>query len=320
MVLRTLYRVLSPGGPRGCLSVLLFHRVVRERDPLQPDLPDAVEFEGMMRWVAAWFEVVPLEEAAERLRDGSLPSGALSITFDDGYADNESVALPILKRHGLTATFFVASGFVDGGRMWNDTVIEAVRGCVASELDLTSFGLGRHALRSDTERQVAIDGLLSRLKYRPVDERLRLATRVADMAEEPLRNDLMMSTEQLRRLNGAGMAIGGHTVNHPILAALDECTARQEIAQNKEALEGLIREPVRLFAYPNGKPGQDYGPAHVAMVKELGFAAAVSTVRGAARTGSDPYQIPRFTPWDRTAWKFGVRMAQNLARSRYDMA
>ena len=49
------------------------------------------------------------------------------------------MALPILRELGLHATFFVASGFLDGGRMWNDTVIEAVRDAHA-ELDLSASG------------------------------------------------------------------------------------------------------------------------------------------------------------------------------------
>ena len=65
-----------------------------------------------------------------------VPPKSILITFDDGYADNHDIALPILKRHGLTATFFIATGFLDGGRMWNDTVIEAVRRTKRTTLDL----------------------------------------------------------------------------------------------------------------------------------------------------------------------------------------
>jgi len=68
-----------------------------------------------------------LSDAITRLRRGTLPSCAVSITFDDGYADNAENALPLLQKYAITATFFIASGFIDGGRMWNDTVIESVR-------------------------------------------------------------------------------------------------------------------------------------------------------------------------------------------------
>jgi hypothetical protein len=77
-------------------------------------------------------------------------------------------------------------------------------------------------------------------------------------------------------------------------------------------LEQLLGERVGLFAYPNGKPGTDYSPESVQIVRELGFDAAVSTTWGAARSGTDPFQIPRFTPWDRSKLRFGARFAGNL--------
>ena len=89
-----------------------------------------------MRWVKSVFNVIPLEEGVAGIKSGKLPPRALSITFDDGYANNATVAAPILKRLGLHATFFIATGFLDGGRMFNDTVIEAVRGYRGDMLDL----------------------------------------------------------------------------------------------------------------------------------------------------------------------------------------
>src|SRR5262245_15768822 len=121
--------VLSPGGSAGRLTILIFHRVLPAHDPLNQDEPDAQEFEQRMQWVRSWFTVLPLAEAAQRRAAGTLPARALSITFDDGYADNCTIAAPILNRLGLNATFFIATGFIGGGCMWNDRVIEAVRAC-----------------------------------------------------------------------------------------------------------------------------------------------------------------------------------------------
>src|SRR5581483_9499448 len=90
--------------------------------------------------IASQFTPLALDEALSRMRSGSLPARALAVTFDDGYADNAVAALPILARYGVPATFFIATDFVGGGRMWNDTVIEAVRALPASVRDLSACG------------------------------------------------------------------------------------------------------------------------------------------------------------------------------------
>jgi hypothetical protein len=63
-----LLRVYSGGGPRARLSILIFHRVLDEKDPLFPETPDVAEFRATMGWVRQWFNVLPLEEAVDRLR------------------------------------------------------------------------------------------------------------------------------------------------------------------------------------------------------------------------------------------------------------
>jgi peptidoglycan/xylan/chitin deacetylase (PgdA/CDA1 family) len=120
--------------------------------------------------------------------------------------------------------------------------------------------------------------------------------------------------DRIAAIAGRGFELGGHTVNHPILAGLDESVARREIALGRRQVEELAGRRVGLFAYPNGTPGKDYTPASVRLVREAGFDAAVSASPGAARPGWDPYQIPRFTPWDRKPVHFAARMWNNAAR------
>lgn len=318
-MLRTLFDALSPAGARGRLSIPIFHRVLPQVDPLFPDEMDAQRFDAVCGWLKDWFTVLPLDEAVRRLKNGTLPQRALAITFDDGYADNHDVALPILRRHGLPATFFVATGFLDGGRMWNDTVIESVRRTALRELPLQALqaeGLAAMDVSSVPARQVAIGAIIRAIKYLPVDRRLQLTQALAELAQVTPPTDLMMTSAQVREMRRAGMQIGAHTVSHPILARLNDDAARREIQQSKHRLEDLLDEPVTLFAYPNGKPGEDYSPRSVAIARELGFEAAVSTSWGASNSRTDLFQIPRFTPWDRGRTRFALRLATNLWGSR----
>ena len=297
------------------LSVLIFHRVLQQPDALLPGEMHAARFDVLMRHVARSFQVLTLGEALNARDAGRLPKRALSITFDDGYADNAEVALPILQRHGLKATFFVATGFLDGGRMFNDSVIETLRGTRAQHIDLSEFGLGRLELATLQQRSAAIDALLRSIKYLDLQPRDAAVQRLHQLARQPaLPDDLMMASYQVQQLHRAGMEIGGHTVRHPILRVLPDEQAEAEIAEGRAALQSLTDSPVEVFAYPNGLPGQDYDERHVAIVRRLGFRAAVSTTPGTVVGASDRFQLPRFTPWDRTPGRWIGRLA--LARIR----
>lgn len=311
-MIRAAARWLSPGGEKARLSILIFHRVFAQPDLLMPGEPDVPRFEQLLRWVSDWFQVLPLDSAVDHLANGTLPPRAAAITFDDGYADNATQALPALQRARLPATFFIATGYLDGGRMFNDTVIEAVRACRKPWLDLEGAGLGRFAMDSIESRRRAIDQLLPAIKYLEPAQREAAVTLVQQAAGEPLPDDLMMRSDQVVALRRAGMQIGAHTRTHPILTRLDEQAAVEEIRGSKRDLESLLGEPVKLFAYPNGKPGSDYGPSHANMVRDAGFAAAVSTAPGCGTTASDRYQLPRFLPWDRGRLRFGLRMLASL--------
>jgi peptidoglycan/xylan/chitin deacetylase (PgdA/CDA1 family) len=300
-MMRTLFTVLSPAGRRAKLTTLIFHRVMPTPDPMFPDEMYAGRFDEICGWLARWFNVLPLDVATERLVDGSLPARALCITFDDGYRDNHDVALPILRRHGLPATFFIATGFLDGGRMWNDTVIESVRGAQGKHLDLRAIaeaGLSEYALEGPDQRRMAVERILGQVKYLPVQQRLGVVAKIAECAEVRPPDDLMMSSGQVRAMHAAGM----------------QTEVRSEMDGSKKHLEQVLQRPVTLFAYPNGKPGQDYRPDAVQAARELGFKAAVSTAAGVAVRGTDHFQLPRFTPWDTRALRFGGRLAAQMTR------
>lgn len=300
-------------GPR--LSVLIFHRVLPQQDPLFPGEMHASRFDRLVGLLARHFRVLTLGEALSRLANGSLPRRAVAITFDDGYADNAQVAMPILQRHGVAATFFIASGFLNGGWMWNDVVIETLRSSARDAVDLSFLGVASMPLSTLDDRRRAIDTVLPQVKYRSLVDRehllaeLRKAVAAQDLGPGP-----MMSDQQLRSMHAAGMEIGAHTRWHPILACESDDCARTEIAAGREHLQHLLGTPVDLFAYPNGQPGKDYEARHVDMVRTLGFKGAVTTAPGPVTDRSDIFQWPRFSPWDRLPGRWLLRMVAVRAK------
>jgi peptidoglycan/xylan/chitin deacetylase (PgdA/CDA1 family) len=319
-VYRLLYGKLAPQGRRSRLTVLIYHRVLDEHDPMRPSEPTRAQFETRMAWVKAHFNVLPLREAIARLKSDRLPARPLSITFDDGYADNYRHALPVLQRLGLTATFFIATGYLDGGCMFNDIVIESLRRATGDALDLADLRLGSYRLASTADRLAAVGDILEHIKYLAVTQRAEIANQIAQRTGAAVPTNLMMTSAQVAALRKAGMEVGAHTVMHPILARVDLDAARNEISTGRAQLEKIIGGQVALFAYPNGRAMRDYSIEHVELVSALGFEAAVSTEWGSARHGADVFQIPRFTPWDDQPWKFGLRIARTMALNSYAMA
>ena len=296
---------------RGRFAVLIYHRVLEQPDPLFPDEIDRNEFARHIETLKTYFQVISLSEAIERSQRGQLSAGSVCITFDDGYADNAEVAMPMLASAEITATFFVATGYLNGGVMWNDSIIHALRHTTQSELDLGEFDLGTLASDSQVQRKKSIRDLIDQLKYRAPAERDEISSAILAAARVAAPSDLMMTDSQVRDLSAAGMEIGAHTATHPILTKVSLTEAEEDIRRGREYLKEITGELPHLFAYPNGRPSTDFSKDHVDMVRRLGFSAAVTTAPGAPHEDSDLFQIPRFTPWDRSQPKFALRIVHN---------
>ncbi|MBK1695336.1 hypothetical protein CKO09_11405 [Chromatium weissei] len=307
---------LSPAEASAHLTIFIYHRILSVPDSLQPEILDAEAFDKQLKLVKSLFQVLPLPQAVAALKAGRLPARSACLTFDDGYADNLLYALPILQQNAVSATFFIATDYLDGGRMFNDTVIEAVRRAPVGHYDLRELGLESLTLTTAQDRQSAIANLLFQIKYLPQSERsARVLALVERLTKQPLPNDLMLTTAQLLDLHRAGMTIGAHTASHPILATLTETEALADIARGKQQLEAILADEIQLFAYPNGKPQVDYTRRDVELVQSLGFLGAVSTAWGAAQAHDDPYQLPRFSPWSSQPLRMKAQMLRNLRHS-----
>jgi peptidoglycan/xylan/chitin deacetylase (PgdA/CDA1 family) len=304
-----------PGGAAGRLSILVFHSIVVAPDVWRSGSISRDDFARLMAFLSRRFCVVSLEEGLRRLADGTLQSRSVAVTFDDGYLDNVDIALPVLLEHGLTATFFIATGAL-GGLMWNDRVIEALRHCARERLDLSALGLGALDLSDEAARVRAYRYCIRELKYLAAHERTERVERLVEASGvDSSPGSVMMTRADVARLASAGMTIGAHTVTHPILARLELREAECEMRDSRDELAALTGQDIALFAYPNGRPARDYDAAHVALARRVGFRAAVTTSPGVAVAATDLYQLPRFTPPTTDPIRFGLELALNGRRT-----
>lgn len=310
--MRGMWSLLSPAGPSARLSVLLFHKVPTKADPLAPAELDLPRFEQMLDFVSENANVLALSDANASMRRGTLPQRAVALTFDDGYAEWIDNVAPALLRRGMPATFFITTGQFEGGVLWHERILSAVRALPRHGANLPA-GLAQYTdLDLPNCRERLVERLQERLKYAPLNERIFAIEQLESQAIEPLMLPSVFNANSVRNLHSQGFEIGAHTVHHPIL---NECTAQQaraEIADSKAELEMLIGGAVHAFAYPNGRPGTDFGFDHVSMVKESGYQLAVTTSVGAAKASTDPFQLPRFTPWGLSNERMAFQIVRNM--------
>jgi peptidoglycan/xylan/chitin deacetylase (PgdA/CDA1 family) len=263
---------------RGAVMVLTFHRVLNDAEfRLTCSLPGIVvrrrTFENLAAYMAGKYEAVDFAGAIEA------PAGKLRVmfTFDDGWKDNYTNVLPVMRQHGIPATSFVCPGLVGRNLPFWPELIASL--------------LGKS---SPPVSGAEIEALIEKLKTYSAERRQEFIARLyaqhapAD-GTDAYDGDRTVSWEDIREMDAAGVRIGCHTQTHQILTTVPAQTARTEIRESKRAIEGALYRHCDLFAYPNGNTSA----ATRRILAEEGFAAAFTTQKGAWTNGTDPMAIPR---------------------------
>jgi peptidoglycan/xylan/chitin deacetylase (PgdA/CDA1 family) len=291
---------------RNKLNILTYHRVGHSGHALAMD---EGLFEQHLIWINRYFTPVSLAEGLALQAKGLLPRGAIAITVDDGYADSYSTIFPLLKKHDLKATFFISTIGFENGYLWDEKVASIIMKTKQTELN---FNHQNYSLLTNKERVVCLTDCLSKIKYKTIEERDALIDQLVIQSQHTDTPQQFLTKEQTVELYKSGMGIGAHTHTHPILLKESEDIALHEIIKSKKILEEIIETPIEYFAYPNGKFGLDFDHIHMEMVKRCGFLGALSTDKGILKDQIvDGFQIKRFTPWDKTEFKFSLRLALN---------
>jgi peptidoglycan/xylan/chitin deacetylase (PgdA/CDA1 family) len=229
-------------GWRGVL-ILNYHRI---GDPRDSDGDHALwsataeQFDRQLAEIVRHVDVIGPDGLEAAVRSGR--ERHVMLTFDDGYRDNYEIAFPILRAYGLPATFFVTTGFLDRPRAaWWDEIAWMVR----------------HGTASPADPQAEIARLTARYKQLPGPLAERFLDELAEQTgagrcPPAIGAGAWMTWDMVREMRAGGMSIGGHTVNHPILAGLPAARQEHEVRRCAARLEAELGEPMSLFAYPVG--------------------------------------------------------------------
>lgn len=254
----------------------------------------AEDFEWQIRFAQKHFDVITGTDLHDALKN---PAGRYVLfTFDDGYRDNFETAFPILKALGTRATFFVATGFIDQPRVsWFDEIAWMVRKSNRGVLPSGRWLPQTLSLRNDREQ--AIRSLLRRYKALPAADTQPFVDFLAEETGsgrcDADGRQFWMNWDMLREMQAAGMCIGGHTVNHPVLSALQLEDQRREIETCQQRMAAELGTKMACFSYPIGGRNA-FNRFTVEILRELGVPLSFSYYGGYIKPDHlDWYDVPR---------------------------
>jgi peptidoglycan/xylan/chitin deacetylase (PgdA/CDA1 family) len=260
--------------------------------------------EKVLRVLAPRYRFVSLDEAADIVAGKKPSKRAMVVTFDDGYRNNLTHALPVLRRYGVPATVFLPTGNIDGQKpFWYDRIDYALQSAKIQQLEyrldsttLLLRGTDREQLKhSFEELRTKAKGMgcteeemVRRLEHLAEELERRSQSRLSEMmADDPWAGFLTWS--EARAAQSGGVQFGSHTVDHVALATADRQSICEQLTRSKEALERELGTPCRHIAYPYGS----FSPVVAELTRKCGYSAGVTTEVGTNPPGTDPIALRR---------------------------
>lgn len=251
-------------------------------------------FRQQLRAVHRFGNPVPLGLALAALKEGrALPPRAVALTFDDGYRDNLTHALPELERLGIPATIFLVPQLVTREiTAWWEELFWAFTNAQAHRIEWN----GRELPLDRTSQRLRTAGLVAE-ELKLVDTAARTAA-VAELVSllEPTGesgiDEMFLDADECRVLRDRGIELGSHSARHAILSRETAEAQDHDLSWSRQELERLLGVDVNLLAYPNGGPN-DFNSATIAAAERAGYQNAMTLLRGRNTPSTPPFQIRR---------------------------
>lgn len=298
------------------LRVLTYHRIgdVRTQPGLYPRITvSPTAFAEQMSYLAAHYNVLSMPELLEIYqRGGTLPARAALVTFDDAYTDFAEYAWPILQRYRVPVTLFVPTGFPDQPDrvFWWDWLYQAVS--LTERRNALSVAATVIPLATASQREQAFSQIRDYIKTLPHEQAMTTVAQICHELGAPSPRHEVLGWQVLRQLAAAGVTMGAHTQNHPLMNRISPQQMQQEAVGSLQDLTREIGTALPIFAYPSGGVNAEA----IQVLAESGFTLAFGTERGLNRLPqSHPLCLRRINVGPRTS--LPLLRAQLLAWTTY---
>jgi peptidoglycan/xylan/chitin deacetylase (PgdA/CDA1 family) len=274
--------------------VLCYHRIGIGGIPLFSELSPPL-FEAQIRYVSNRYRVLSLDDLCAEMERPSGKDDGVTVTFDDGYRDLYTHALPVLRKYRIPATIYLPLTSIETGEVpWYDRIFLALKVWSKDELEIVLDRPRTFLLGSLQSRIRAAAEIIQHLRTLPDDTRKEYCQLLEERTVLPQNEleDRMLTWEQIRAMRHEGISFGSHTMTHPVVSRLTAAQLERELADSKSILELRIGSPAAHFAYPFGKPA-DCGTLAEPFLKRVGYRSAVTTVEGSNQPGDNRYEFRR---------------------------
>lgn len=281
---------LRAAAARGRSLVLLYHRVAPGGPAAHEVVPSlsTTLFRQQLEALGEVGDIVPLVQVLDRPGPGQRVRFA--ITFDDDECSHVEHALPVLQALGIHATFFLSGRSLSAlGPYWW-TLLEQM---------IADGGM------EEARRTLGIDGATP-ARLAAICEGSPFAERLSALVTP--RRACLPGIDDVRTLVSAGMAIGFHTLRHPVLTSLPREALQSALRDGRQALAAAIGKPVDLFAYPHGRADQRVAR----QVRSAAYRAAFRTGGCPVHPHGDPFLLGRWEPGPLTADELLAHVALRL--------
>ena len=296
------------GRGRGA-GIVMTHCVghVKETDYLPSDMKTSTaKVEALLKALKRrGIRCVTVRELVERLDAGDPADDLLAFTMDDGYRDNFTEALPLLKRYGGSGTVFVETRALTERKVsWMHRYFY-----IAHHKGEEYFAeqyrerTGEARVKELLEKAHQDGGSTLGFLY---DFKRVLKYEADQVDRERVTGEILASIgrsdkdiapayltwDEVETMDREGIEFGAHTIHHEILSRLDDDGVRREIGESTEELKKHVDAPVVTFAYPFGRPW-DYSDNCYPVLSELGYRSSCAAIDGTNDPKTDRWQLKR---------------------------
>ncbi|MDY0131700.1 MAG: polysaccharide deacetylase family protein [Desulforegulaceae bacterium] len=279
------------------LSILTFHRIVEKNENyfIPPMAIDLSSFKSLIKSISFFYDFADLKISADEIRKGKYSNTRVAITFDDGYKDNYDLAMPILKKYKVPATFFIPVNQIENNEpYWWDYLFHLVK---KHTKNFIIFFEGQKKLYSqfeDVSSKNQSDGKFCRLLVQKINlmsekDRDNFLNTLKDAFGAYAGKRLLMNWKEIEDLSKHNFSIGSHTLSHIPLTDLSESEVEKEVNLSKKLLEEKVKTPVNGFCYPRGAWNKEIE----FIVKKAGYDYAVTTEYGTNTESFNLYSMKR---------------------------